>query len=553
VENVRSVDAIAEILKREGVEYIFCYPTNSMIEAAAAAGIRPVVCRQERVGMGMADGFSRTSNGRPVGVFTSQSGPGAENAFSGVATAYSDSTPVLVLPHGGSMDRLGVVPQFSSARAYESVTKSVEVLNKPDRVSEVLRRAFAGLRTGRPGPVMVEIPDDVANQEVDESKLSYRPPRAYRSGPDPADVDEAARVLLEARDPVIFAGQGILLAEASEDLVELAELLQAPVMTTLLGKSGFPEDHPLALGTAAGVGPGTVGHYLRKGDVFLALGTSLTRHAISSAAIPPGKTIIHATSDPRDLDKEYAPDYAIVGDAKLVTRQLIEAVKDRLDGRQRSEDGAVAQEIAGVREQWLARWMPKLTSEETPINPYRVVWELTKAVDPNNAILTHDSGGPRSQLVPFYRATAPRGYIGFGKSHGLGSGLGLIMGAKLAAPEKFCINYCGDSGFGMVGTDFETAVRNNIPILTVVSNNFEMAVETERMTVSHDRFQTRKTGGNYAEMAKALGGYAERVEKPSEVAAAIERAHRATLDGRAALLEFITSAEYEVSPSRPVD
>jgi acetolactate synthase-1/2/3 large subunit len=549
---MRTVDAIAEILKREGVEYVFCYPVNSTIEACAAAGIRPIVCRQERVGMGMADGFSRTSNGRPLGVFTSQAGPGAENAFSGIATAFADSTPVLVLPHGGSTERSGVKPGFVPSRAFEPIVKSAEVINKPDRVSEVMRRAITSLRTGRPGPVMVEIPDDVAGQDVDESKLVYESPKSFRYGPDPQDVDEAARMLLDAANPVIFAGQGILSGDATAELVELAELLQAPVMTTLLGKSGFPEDHPLSLGTAGNVGPGTVGHYLTKGDTFLAIGTSLTRHPISMATIPPGKTLIHSTNDPRDLNKEYTADHAVLGDTKLVLRSLIEAVEDRLGGRRRSENGDVEHEIADVRQKWLESWMPKLTSEETPINPYRVVWELTKALDPANTVITHDSGGPRHQLVPFYKATTPRGYIGFGKAHALGSGLGLIMGAKLAAPDKMAVNYCGDGGFGMVGTDFETAVRNNIPILTCVSNNFEMAVETERMTVSHGRFETRKTIGNYADMAKALGGYAERVEKPSEVGPAIERARRANLDGRAALLEFITSAEFEVSPSRAV-
>jgi acetolactate synthase-1/2/3 large subunit len=212
----------------------------------------------------------------------------------------------------------------------------------------------------------------------------------------------------------------------------------------------------------------------------------------------------------------------------------------------KARENAVAGEIKSVTDKWLQSWMPKLTSDEVPINPYRVVWEITKAVDPKNAILTHDSGSPRSQLVPFYRS-APRGYIGFGKAHALGSGLGLIMGAKLAAPDKLCINWMGDGAFGMVGTDFETASRNNIPILTIVSNNFEMAVETARMTASHSRFQTRKTTGNIADMGKAMGGYSERVEKPSEIAPALERAKRATQEGKSALLEFITSAETATS------
>jgi acetolactate synthase-1/2/3 large subunit len=321
-------------------------------------------------------------------------------------------------------------------------------------------------------------------------------------------------------------------------------------MTTLLGKGAFPENHPLSAGTAAGVRTGAAAHYLATSDLVFAIGTSLTRHNISTATVPPGKTIIQATNDPRDVNKDYWVDYPIIGDAKLVIRQFIDAVKDRLGGKRRVEDGAVANEVKAATDKWLAGWMSKLASDEVPINPYRVIWEITKAVDPANAILTHDSGSPRSQMAPFYRA-APGGYIGFGKSHALGCGLGLIMGAKLAAPEKLCINWMGDAAFGMVGTDFETAARNNIPILTLVSNNFEMAVETARMTASHSRYATRKTTGNYADMAAAMGGYAERIEEPGDVGPALQRAIRATQEGRSALLEFITSAETATSSGGP--
>ncbi len=542
---MKVVDGIAQILKREGVRYVFAYPVNSLIEACAAAGIRPIICRQERVGVGMADGYSRITKGFAPGVFTSQAGPGSENAFSGVATAYRDSTPMLFLPHGDNTDRLGVPGVFAVARAFEPISKAAEVLNRGDRAGEIFRRALTALRVGRPGPVLVEIPNDVGEAEIDEAAFAFKPVRPIRFAADPRDVDQAARVLLEAANPIIFAGQGVRYGEATAELVRVAELLQAPVMTSLLGKGSFPEDHPLSAGTAAGVGPGTVPHFLNKADVIFAVGTSLTKHAISSARLPDGRTIIHAVNDPRDLNKDYAIDYGLVGDAKLVLSQLAEALQDQLGGKER-DGAAVVDELNAVRAQWMQKWLPKLTSEEKPINPYRVVWELISAVDPQNAILTHDSGSPRSQLVPFYK-TVPGGYIGFGKAHALGSGLGLIMGAKLAAPEKLCVNFMGDSAFGMVGTDFETAARNQIPIMTLISNNFEMAVETARMTVSHGRYETRKTTGDYADMGKAMGGYAERITEPGEVAAAIQRGIRQTQEGRSVLLEFITSAEVAAS------
>jgi acetolactate synthase-1/2/3 large subunit len=242
---MKIIDAISDILKREGVEFLSTYPTTPLIDAAAAIGIRPVLCRQERVGVGIADGFTRITNGKRIGAFAMQYGPGAENAFPGVATAYSDSVPMLILPLGHQRDRAQVFPLFSSARTYASVTKSVETLNQPEQVSEVMRRAFNLLKMGRPGPVMVEIPADVALEEVDDAIVhSYRVVKPTCPAGNAQDIAAAAQVLLQARRPVIHAGQGVLYAEASAELVELAELLHIPVMTTLEGKSALPSPLP---------------------------------------------------------------------------------------------------------------------------------------------------------------------------------------------------------------------------------------------------------------------------------------------------------------------
>src|SRR5205085_6914874 len=197
-------------------------------------------------------------------------------------------------------------------------------------------------------------------------------------------------------------------------------------------------------------------------------------------------------------------------------------------------------------------WQPKLRSDERPINPYRVISEFMRVVDPADAIVTHDSGSPREQLLPFYRATRPRGYLGWGKSHQLGTGLGLTIGAKIAAPDKFCVNFMGDAAFGMTGLDFETAVRCGLPILTIVLNNSTMAIETDHLAISHEKFRTRDIGGSYAELGRSLGGYSERVERPDEIAPAIQRARQATEDGRAALLEFITGEEITFSHRRAI-
>ncbi len=318
-------------------------------------------------------------------------------------------------------------------------------------------------------------------------------------------------------------------------------------MTTLEGKSAFPEDHALALGSGSGVMSRPVYEFLKNADLVFGVGCSFTKHGMATN-IPPGKTMVHATNDERDVHKNYHADHPIFGDAKLVLRQMIDAIKDL--GAPASRNGAVAAEIQRIRAAWLAEWMPKLTSNDVPITPYRVIWDFMQTIDARDAIVTHDSGSPREQMTPFYRATAPRSYIGWGKSHALGTGLGLAIGAKLAAPDKFCVNVMGDAAFGMTGLDFETAVRCGIPITTIVLNNSAMAIERHALVVSHDRYRTRDIGGNYADLGRAMGGRAERIEKPAEIVPALERARKLNADGHAVLLEFITSEEIEFSHRR---
>ncbi len=413
-----------------------------------------------------------------------------------------------------------------------------------------MRRAFAALRQGRSGPVLVEVPTDAAMEDVAEEAFDYRPSRPVASQGDSRDVEAAARALCQAKYPVIHAGQGVLYAEAAEELVELAELLQAPVMSTLLGKSAFPEVHPLSLGSGSGVMSGPLHHFMSRSDVVFGIGSSFTRHGMSMN-IPGGKTLIQATNDARDINKDYDIDYPILGDAKLVLRQMIDACRE-IVGESRRNDRATEREIDVERQAWIKEWHAKLTNDDAPISPYRVIWDFMQAVPPEEAIVTHDSGSPRDQMMPFYRSNGPRTYLGWGKSHGLGTGLGLVIGAKLAAPEKVCVNFMGDAAFGMTGLDFETAVRSRIPIITVVLNNFTMAAETRIMAASHELYNARDLGGNYADMGRAMGGYAERIERPSEIIPAFRRAREATeQDGTAALLEFITSAETETSFPRP--
>jgi acetolactate synthase-1/2/3 large subunit len=542
---MKAAAAVAEILKREGVEFLIGYPVNPIIEAAAQADIRTIIVRQERTGLHMADAVSRVSSGRRIGVFAMQHGPGSENAFGGVAQAYGESVPIVVLPAGYPRRLINIPPYFNSFINYRHITKWCEQVTCADAIPDALRRAFTQARNGRPRPALVEIPTDVFPEDVPEP-LAYRPTVSTRSAPDPQAVNEVARILTEARRPLIYAGQGVHYARAWSALRELAEFLEAPVTTSLQGKSAFPEDHSLSLGSGGRSLPKAVHHFLQNADVIFGIGCSF---ASSNFAVPmpQNKIIIHATLDPADLNKSVPVDYALIGDAGLTLEALLAETKDRLGGRPRGRQEETIREIKNLKTEWLAQWMPKLTSDEVPLSPYRVIWDLLNTVDRANTIITHDAGSPRDQLSPFWESLVPLTYLGWGKTTQLGYGLGLVMGAKLVAPEKLCVNVWGDAAIGFTGMDFETAVRERIPILSILLNNFSMAMELPVMEVATEKYRSTDISGNYAEMARAFGGYGERVIQPGEIVPAIKRGVRKTQEGVPALLEFITAKEIEFS------
>ena len=535
--------AIAEILKREGVDILFGYPRNAVLEAAASADIRTVIVRQERTGLHMADAYSRLTRGKKMGVFAMQHGPGTENAYGGVAQAYSESIPVLVLPQGYSRRLAHVPDNYNATVSMADITKSAEPINVPAETSAILRRAFTQLRNGRPRPALVEIPYDVTTEEVPEP-LVYEPVVRTRYAPDPDSIAAAARALVEARRLVIYAGQGVHWAEAYDELKTLAELLAAPVCTSLEGKSSFDETHPLALGSGGAAIPKTVRHFLDASDVIFGVGCSFSETAFG-VRMPQGKVMIHNTLDESDINKALPTKHALIGDAKLTLKMLIEACRQIV--RTPRVPSAVAAEIKSVEAEWMKEWLPILTSDEAPITPYRVLWELQHAVDKSNTIITHDAGSPRDQLSPFWKTTAPLSYLGWGKTTQLGYGLGLAMGAKLACPDKLCINVWGDAAIGFTGMDFETAVRERAPILSILLNNASMAIELNVMPIATEKYRSTDISGNYADFAKALGGYGERVTKPKDIAAAIKRGIDQTQAGVPALLEFMTSQETRFS------
>ena len=538
---MNGIEAVARILKLEGVEWLACYPSNPLIEAAAREGIRPIAFRHERGAIMAADGYSRTSDRQRFGVVAVQSQAGAENSLGGIAQAFADNIPILVLPGGVPLHQIAVRPNFSAVHNYGGLARRVEAIYEAEQIPAVMRRAFHALRNGPPGPVVVELTADVLAREAPESATDYTPPPLVRQAPEPDTVAEAASLLLEAERPLIWSGGGVLFARATGQLRELAELLDAPVFTTMPGKSAFDERHPLAVGAGAGTTTLAAHNRIGEADVLLALGTSLTRTGYGQS-IAAGTRIIHNTASLEDLNKDETAEVALPGDAALVIEALIEELRDRLGEEGRPEEG-VAAGIAADRDAWLGEWEALLESDEVPVNTYRVIREIDRTIDRERSIVTHDAGAPRDSIVPFFTATTPHSYVGWGKTTHLGFSIPLMIGAKLAHPDRFCLNLMGDGAFGMSGMDIETSARAGVPITTVVLNNGGMATYPGGFPTAREQYGVSHMTGNYAQIAEGMGAVGIEVVEPAELAPAIERAQQLNAEGRTVLIDVHSNME----------
>ena len=411
----------------------------------------------------------------------------------------------------------------------------------PAGVSELMRRAFHNLRTGKPGPVLIELSGRLTDVDI-AGEFDYAPSSRCAPGPIRPTCGRPCEIAAErvsARDPrrpgraLCRRNQGTGRARrAAPGAGSHHQHRQGCLPENIIRSRSARRLYPRPKG---------VFHFLARADCVIGIGTSLTRN-IWAPQVPSGKRIIHATNDPADINKEFPTEAAILGDAKLVLEALIAEI-----GSRRRKDHNVATEVQAVKQEWLAEWMPELTSPEVPINQYRIVHELMMALPREDTIVTHDSGSPREQMVAFWECREPGGYLGWGKTTQLGHGLGLIMGAKLANPDKLCMNVMGDASIGMVGMDIETAVRNRIGILTIVFNNGVMAGEQNSMQAAVKRYNAADLGGNYSEVARALGAWSVRVSEPNLFRPALDQALEATRSRVPALIECVAKQNYRFS------
>jgi thiamine pyrophosphate-dependent acetolactate synthase large subunit-like protein len=539
-KDMNGAQVVASILKQEGVKQIIGFPNSELFDASAELDIPPIITRTPRVAVNIAEGYARTTAGKDLAVVTVQYGPGAESSFGGIAQAFNDRAPILFLPTGYPRGSEAVSPNFEARRNFRHITKWCEAATRVEDLPKLMHASISRVRNGAPAPVLLELPVDLLAERHTPTQTPYQQPRRSVPQADPGEIAELVATLLSARNPIVLAGQGVLAASATRELVEFAELLRIPVMTTPNGKSGFPENHPLSLGTAGRARPATVDHFVDKADVVLAIGSSLTRsHYI--LPLPAGKVLLQVTIDEGDIGKDYPVSQGVLSDARSALRQMIDHIGEKRT--EVPERSGITEEIRGIRAAFMERWMPFLTADSEPISPYRVVWEVMRAVDPAKTIITHDAGNPRDQLSPFYEATVPGSYIGWGKTTQLGSGLGFALGARLARPDATVVNLMGEAAFGMVGIDFETAIRCNLPILTIVMRNNVLGGYAASMPVATRKYGANRMSGGYAPIAEALGGYGECVTDPRNLRQALLRGLSRVAAGQAALIEIVTHEE----------
>jgi acetolactate synthase-1/2/3 large subunit len=536
-------------LEKEGVNYITGFSGGGLNPLWPALRTSEVVqafaARHERLGVEIADGYARAT-GR-VGVAMAGTGPGATNTLTGIAGCFADNIPVLLLMGQHPLRNLGKEwQQEISSSIFDTVVKWKGTCTRVDEIPGIMRRAFTALRSGSPGPVVIEMPQDVLNAEADDAVLEYLPVGpGQKPAPNRQDIERAADLLVQANYPILNLGGGVLSADATAEAKELAEMLSMPVATTLMGKSAFPEDHDLALGL--GVYPrskfatGPALQINRKADVVLAVGNSFRMpNGTDGRPIPSDVKLIHVNADPADLNKTYLADLPIMADAKLALGDLVAAVRDRLGQGRGGLKPQVTDEIKRARDKWLGEWMPIFTDDSTPTNGYRVVYDLMRTVDLDKTVALHDAGGSRGYITPFWVSRHPRSFVAMGGMAAMGWSMGAAVGAKLGRPDHLVVHLLGDASFGMTGMEIETAVRMNLPTLTVVINNGGIGGGLMGMDrPGGNPPAVAELGGNFSEVARGLGAWSERVEEPAEILPTLRRAIRSTEEGQAALVEVM--------------
>ncbi len=553
--------ALIKSLEMEGTEVCFGLPGGAILPAydpIIDSPIRHILVRHEQGAGHMAEGYAHVT-GRP-GVAIVTSGPAATNIVTPLCDAYMDSIPIVVITGQVSRAMIGTdgFQECDTVGITRSVTKHNELVMDPQEIPLIVREAFHLATTGRPGPVLVDLPKDVlqatmdwywpTDSEVTAALPGYRPTTKGHG----RMIKEAARLIGESRRPVIYAGGGILKARAAEALRELAELTGIHVVTTLMARGAFPDDHPLCLGM-----PGMHGNYtaitaMQKADLLIALGSRFDDRVTGKpSSFAPDAKIIHADIDPAELGKIRRPDVPIVGDAHLVIEQLVKAVKKwNTENDGQADRGAWNQQIAQWQKQFPLHYDPP--AEGSALKPQYVL-EILRDSTPDDTIVVSGVGQHQMWASQYWKFNHPYTWVNSGGLGTMGFAVPAAVGAKVGRPDRMVWAVDGDGCFQMTAQELVTASSERIPIKVAILNNAYLGMVRQWQEMFYDERYSEVYLSpdlpDYVKWAEAMGCVAFRVESPEEVQPTIDKANE--IDDRPVVIDFRTDAQEKVFPMVP--
>jgi len=548
--------AFVEALRRQKVEVIFGIiggATLPIYDVLYDSEIRHILTRHEQCAAHAADGYARAS-GRP-GVCMATSGPGATNLVTGIANAYMDSQPVLAFT--GQVNVYSANTSYMVGRdAFQEadiigittpITKYNYQVRRAEEIPEAVKTAFHIATTGRPGPVLIDLPKDTQTSTAEMNFDGEVALRGYRPtyDPHPLQVKRAAQMLAGAERPVIFAGGGVISSNASPELMALAELLQAPVVTSLMGKGGFPENHPLSLGNIGMHGALAANRLISEADVLLAVGTRFADRSTGTLdKFCPDAKIIHIDIDTAEIGKNVEVDVPIVADAKRGLRAVHQSLTEQL--KRRGKDSPWFKHVQEVK----ARSQGEDAGGGGEITAPRIIKELRRLL-PEDAIVTTEVGQNQMWAALHFTAYGPRTYITSGGLGTMGFGFPASLGAKVACPDRPVVDIAGDGSFIMTEQDLACSVMEKIPVTVVVLNNsmLGMVAQWQRLFYKR-RYSAVKLGGvpDFVKLAEAYGAQGFRVGSLKEFSKAVKEALRAEVT---TVIDVPISPEEDVFPMVP--
>ncbi|MBI5679422.1 MAG: acetolactate synthase large subunit [Methanobacterium sp.] len=541
-------EALIKSLTDQGVDVVFGYPGGVLLplyDVLYDSDLRHILVRHEQCAAHAADGYARASG--KVGVCIGTSGPGATNLVTGIATAYMDSSPIVAIAGQVPTGLIGndAFQEVDTIGMTMPITKHNFQPMTPQEIPEVLKSAFYIAGTGRPGPVVVDLPKDVQEQELD-SKMDVRinlPGYKPTKKGHPLQIKRAANLIANSEKPVILAGGGVILSNSSEELLKLSEIIDAPVVTSLLGKGSFPEDHPFSLGMLGMHGTKTSNLAVDECDCLIAVGCRFSDRTTGSVAeFARNAKIIHIDIDPAEIGKNIGVDIPIVGDAKITLSSLVKAITQLRTGGKTNEWTRYIQNFK-------SSCIPRMSFEEIPLKPQQVIKEIMQAVD-SETIMTTDVGLNQMWMAHYFKTRHPRTFLSSGGLGTMGFGFPAAMGAKVAKPESDVVAVCGDGGFLMVSQDLATIKEYDIPVVICILDNRYLGMVAQWQKLFYEkRLSHTHLGGvpDFVKLAEAFGVNAYRVEKPGEVQ---ETLRNAINSGEPTLIDITIDPE-EILPMVP--